>query len=56
MAFGNETGGECRVKMLGISCSSRDGLLRVSDELLKTIVVRDQVLEVYDIDKTPLGR
>lgn len=43
-------------KMLGISCSSRDGFLRISDELLKTIVIRDPILDVYDIDKTPLGR
>ncbi|KAF7287384.1 hypothetical protein GWI33_001740 [Rhynchophorus ferrugineus] len=36
--------------------TSRDGLLQIQEEVLKSVIQKESILEVYDVDKTPLGR
>jgi hypothetical protein len=41
--------------MLGFT-TSRDGLFQLSEEQLVSVVHKESILDVYDVDKTPLGR
>ncbi|XP_060528371.1 death-associated protein kinase related-like isoform X2 [Cylas formicarius] len=41
--------------MLGYT-TSRDGLLQLEEGVLGTVVQKESILAVYDVDKTPLGR
>jgi serine/threonine protein kinase len=43
------------LKMLGFT-TSRDGLFQLSEEQLVSVVHKESILDVYDVDKTPLGR
>ncbi|KAH0809699.1 hypothetical protein GEV33_013089 [Tenebrio molitor] len=40
--------------MLGFT-TSRDGLFQLSEEQLVSVVHKESILDVYDVDKTPLG-
>ncbi|CAH1185537.1 unnamed protein product [Phyllotreta striolata] len=35
---------------------SRDGLLQIDDDLLSSLIQKENITGVYDLDKTPLGR
>lgn len=41
--------------MLGFT-PSKDGLLQIKDDLLSSLVQKEPITGVYDLDKTPLGR
>jgi len=36
--------------------TSQDGLLQLEGDVLDSVVQKHNILEVYDVDKTPLGR
>lgn len=41
--------------MLGFT-TSPDGLLQIEEGVLSSVIQKEPILGVYDVDKTPLGR